>query len=62
MGLFKNFHEEDTMTQPPSQLGGHPLMRVHSANVLSEGLRIGEEASDELKGKDQTNKARFDVY
>jgi hypothetical protein len=22
--LFTNFHEEDTTTQPPSQLGGHP--------------------------------------
>jgi hypothetical protein len=38
-------------------------MRVNSANVLDEGLTIGgKRASDKLEGKDQTNKAKFDVY
>jgi hypothetical protein len=33
------------------------VMRVNSTNVLDEGLRIGgKRASDELKGKDQSNK------
>jgi hypothetical protein len=33
------------------------VMRVNSANVLYEGLRIGgKRASDELEGKGQSNK------
>jgi hypothetical protein len=37
-----------------------PVTRVNSANVLDEGLRIGgKRVSNELEGKDQTNKARF---
>jgi hypothetical protein len=34
------------------------LTRVNSTNVLDEGLRIGgNRASDELEGKDKSNKA-----
>jgi hypothetical protein len=35
-----------------------PVTRVNSTNVLDERLRIrGSRASDELEGKDQSNKA-----
>jgi hypothetical protein len=40
-GLFTNFHEEDTVAQPPSQLGGHPP-RVTSARSLTRTNRNGE--------------------
>jgi hypothetical protein len=45
----------DFNAQSPN--GRRQLTRVNSANILDEGL-----ASDELEGKDQTNKARFEVY
>jgi hypothetical protein len=39
------------------------LTRVNPANVLDEGLRIGGKGRQmNSKVKDQTNKARFDVY
>jgi hypothetical protein len=40
-GLFTHFHKEDTMAQPPSQLGGHPL-RVTSSRSLTQTNRNGE--------------------
>jgi hypothetical protein len=40
-GLFTNFHEEDTMAQPPRQLGGHPP-RVTNSRSLTRTNRNGE--------------------
>jgi hypothetical protein len=41
LGLFTNFHKEDTMAQPPSQLRGHPP-RVTSSWSLTQTNRNGE--------------------
>jgi hypothetical protein len=41
----------------------HPLTRVNLGNVLDEGLRIGRRGRQmNSKIKDQTNKAKLNVY